>query len=203
MARFGVTPYGDPLYRIVFAASRRSLIFGEWPDGRTEARYEPRYAELHNVWILERWLPAAEYAGCDRETWDRTLSILGPYPERGEYELAHVFEACGPVDANLEKLISWIEESRKRSYWENRTALKEHYEQEQKGVRSVQDAMIRNRLSAFLDAPMSGYKGGRGSKTRPIVKTAEELGLPAGNNKFVSLKGKHHGKPAHLTQSHR
>jgi len=194
MGRFGVTPYGENLYRVVFAASRRSCIFGTWPDGRTEARYEPRYAELENVWILERWLPAAEYARCDRETWDRTLSILGPYPERGEYELAHVFEACGPVDANLEKLISWIEESRKRSYSENRTALKKHYEDERAGVRSVQDAMIRNSMSAFLDAPMSGYKGGRGSKTQPIVKTAEELGLPSGDNKFMQLKGKrHHG----------
>ena len=110
LERFGKNPYGDHLYRIVFAPSRRSIVFGEWPDGANEARLIPTYSELGNVWVLERWLSAAEFARCDRATWDATLSILGPYPERGEYEKCHVFALSGPDDANLDKLISWIEE---------------------------------------------------------------------------------------------
>jgi len=188
LARFGLTPYGDPLYRIVFAPSRRSCVFGEWPDGRTEARYERRYPGVGDRWVLERWLPAAEYARCDEATWNLRFSILGPYPARGEYEQCHVFEACGPIDANLEKLIAWIEEGRKRPFSENRAALKDAYELERKGARSTQDAIVRDRMSAFLDRPFSQLStGGRGTKTARFDRAAEALGLPVGRNKFISV----------------
>src|SRR5271166_389493 len=87
MGRFGHNPYSGNMYRIVFAPSRRHLVCGTWPDGSNHASYVKRYGNLGEQWIMERWLPAMEYAKCSKETWDRDFLILGPWPERGEYEL--------------------------------------------------------------------------------------------------------------------
>lgn len=178
MRRFGSNPYGEALYRIVFAPTRRYLVCGEWPDGSNKASYARKYPEVGDQWIMERWLPAAEYAKCTKDFWDRELLILGPWPERGEYEVCHVFETGAPDEVGLEKLIAMIEEGRKRSYFEKRTFHREDAEREAKSISNQQDAMIRNWLPAFGSAPMVGHGGGRGSKTMPIVKSAEELGLP-------------------------
>jgi hypothetical protein len=183
--RFGKTPYNENLYRIVFAPSRFHLIHGLWADGANGARLVPRYRAVGDAWILERWLSADEYAKCSRQKWERDLLILGPWPERGEYDLCHVFEACGPVDANLDKLIMWIEEGRKRSFQDNRDACGAEYEQEDKDIRNTQDATIRNLLPAFGTSPMVGFGGGRGTKGDAIVKSANELKLPMGHNKLT------------------
>jgi hypothetical protein len=89
-----------------------------------------------------------------------------------------------PSEANLEKLISWIEEGRKRSFSENREACQADWDAEQRDISLKSDAIIRNALPSFGIAPMVGRGGGRGTKTRPILKTAQELGLPVGGNKF-------------------
>lgn len=181
MARFGKNPYGENLYRIVFAPSRRMIAYGTWADGSRKARYIPKYPEIGDQWILERWMTPYEYTGRTPEQWKQTLTVLGPYPDRGEYEVSHVFEACGPTDANLTKLISWIEEGRKRSWWENRTACQADSEADEKERKNLREAIIRDSLPAFGTAPLSGYGGGRGTKTAPILKSAEELGLPTTN----------------------
>lgn len=194
MARFGQTPHNENLYRIVFAPSRLHLIGGEWADGSHGFRWVPRYRNVGAQWILERWLSADDYAKCSREKWDRDLLILGPYPSRGEYDLCHVFEACTPGHANLEKLISWIEEGRRRSYQDHLDACRAEYDQETKDSRSKIDAIARNAAQSFPGSPFVsmhiGAKQGRGTKIAPIIRTAEELGLPAGNNKFMQLRGK-------------
>ncbi|MGH9343301.1 MAG: hypothetical protein ACRD3Y_03115 [Bryobacteraceae bacterium] len=195
LGRFGKTPFNENLYRIVFAPSRLHLIGGEWADGSHGFRWVPRYRHVGARWILERWLRAEDYAQCSREKWDRDLLILGPWPARGEYDLCHVFEASTPDQANLEKLISWIEEGRKRRFQEHLDACRSEYDQETKDRRAQMDAIARNAISSFAGAPFvsmhTGAKQGRGSKTAPIVRTANELGLPRGNNKFINLRGKH------------
>lgn len=184
MRKFGLNQYGDALYRIVFAPTRRYLVCGTWPDGSNKAVYSRKYPEVGEQWIMERWLPAAEYAKCTKDFWDRELLILGPWPERGEYEVCHVFETSTPDDASLEKLIAMIEEGRNRSYFEKRTFHREDAEREAKSISNQQDAMIRNWLPAFGAAPMVGFGGGRGSKTMPILKSAEEMGLPTQGGQF-------------------
>jgi len=190
MARFGQNPYGENLYRIVFSASRRHLVCGEWPDGSNKAAYVRRYPAVGDQWIMERWLPAAEYAKMSREQWDREMLILGPYPERGEYEICHVFETCSIEDSNLEKLVAWIEMGRKTSFFETQTFHREDAAREKKAIGDQQEAMIKNWLPAFGTAPISGYGGGRSMKSAPIMKTAEELGLPMQGGQFRTKPGK-------------
>lgn len=188
MERFGNNPYGDPMWRIVFSDSRRFIVSGTWPDGATYASEESLYPQHPQTWILERWLPAAEFAGCLKEAWDRTYPMLGPYPERGDYNLCHAFEVVGPADSNLDKLIMWIEEGRKRSFQEIKDGCQAAIDNEKKATRSTQEAMIRDSLSAHLDFPMVGPHGARGTKTRNFNLTPRDIGLPSGGNKFVSTR---------------
>jgi hypothetical protein len=185
MARFGQNPYGDNLYRIVFAPSRCNLAGGV--EGQSY-RWVPTYRSLGEAWVMERWLPAEEFAKCSRAKWDRDLLILGPWPERGEFAHCHTFEACGPVDANLDKLVAWIEAGRQRSFSENLTACRDEYERDTRERRSKMDAIIRNALPSFGTSAFVGSHGQRGTKTAPVVRTANELQLPTGNNKFVTLR---------------
>ena len=137
-----------------------------------------------------------------RSKWDSMVDprsgwiLNGPYPERGEYYHAHTF-TCPIVDANLDKLISWIEEGQKRSFQENRDACQQEYDAETKDRQGRVDAIVRNALPAYLDrAFVSGSGAKRGTKTRPVILSAEEVRLPngqpapIGNNKFVTMPGR-------------
>ena len=137
-----------------------------------------KHKSVGNVWIMERWLPAAEYAKCTREAWDRALLNLGPYPDRGEYEVCHVFEACGPTDANIEKLVKWVEASREVRAYDTKVWHQNDAEREKKETQTLAQDMIRNKLPAYGGRAIASSRVARSFKTRPILKTAEELGLP-------------------------
>lgn len=195
MGRFGKNPYGENLYRIVYSDSRRNLVGGLWNDGTKGYRWAPTYDQIRGKWVLERWLAADEFAGCSRESWDSTLVdpnsgylLLGPYPFRGEYQHCHTFETCDPLNANLDKLISWIEEGRRRRFTEHRAACQKSYEDEAKSRRGNMDALIGNALPAYGTRPfISGTGVSRGTKTDyPLRRRAEELGLPVGHNKLTT-----------------
>ncbi len=172
MRRFGITPAGESLYRIVFAPSRRYLVVGDVAEWRVLHRH------LGPVWIMERWLPAEQFAKCTKDEWDRDMLALGPWPEKGEYELCHVFDTAPPADASIETLITWIEYGRGIPFADTLRFQRSDAEKEKLATRATAEAMIRNRLPAFGSVPMVGFHGGRGSKTARIIRTAEELGLP-------------------------
>jgi hypothetical protein len=178
MRRFGLTPQSEPLYRIVFAPSRRYLVVGEWPDGSDCAHWVVKHKNVGNVWIMERWLPAEQYAKCTREQWDATMLVLGPWPTQGEYELCHVFDTAQPCDANIETLVTWIEAGRNIRFEETRAFHHKQADAELNATRNQAEDLIRNRLPAYGCRPFVGGRVHRGSKTYQPLKTAEELGLP-------------------------
>lgn len=178
MARYGQNQYGENLYRIVFAPSRRHIVYGTWADGSRQASYIPTYPHVGNSWVLERWLTPFKYTRCTADQWNETMTILGPYPERGEYECCHVFDAVGIADSNLDHLICWIEMGQKYSFSENRVACQKNVDDDEKERKRIRLDMIGDRLRAFGTGPLSGYGGGRNTKTYPIMRSAEELGLP-------------------------
>ena len=195
MAKYGQNPYGDNLYRIVSTASRRNLVGGTWGDnGATEYRWKRTYAYISEPWVMERW----DTCRMTRARWDAMVDpqsgwlLNGPYPDRGEYYWCHTF-TCGIVDANLDKLVSWIEAGQKRTYQENQDACRQEYDAETAERKGRMNDIILNALPAFLDSPMVGFGGGRGTKTAPIILGARDVRLPRGRkapvgvNKFVTV----------------
>ena len=182
MARFGQTPYGDNRYRIVFAPSRRYLVIGDWEGtGQSYAQWVRKYKALGDIWIMERWRPAEEWA--TRAEWDLNYaSSLGPYPERGEYDFCHGFELSGPSDANLDLLVSMIEYCRTIPLARTRAHIQGEEDALQKAKRNQIDDMIRNRLPAFGCRPVFSRALNRGTekvhKNVNLRYTAQEVGMP-------------------------
>lgn len=196
MARFGQNPYGENLYRIVLGRSRR--ILGSKMDGvfKWVHAYGP---EFDNQWILERWKSGFEITQMSPQAWNRSMQadVLGPYPDRGDYSRCEVQLSCSPVEANLVKLISWIEESRKRQMSasgpaENATALRDAYEAEKKAKFQKSYDVAYDACSSFLNNPFVSTSGSarsakRGTKTQDFGRTANDLGLPTKSGSTFSF----------------
>ena len=78
------------------------------------------------------------------------------------------------VDANLDKLISWITEGRNRSLQEIGDACRAEYDAETKATGAEIGARIRNCLPAFGTVAISG-RVSRGTKTGALKRSAEEM----------------------------
>ena len=178
MKRFGVNPHGEAMYRIVYAPTRRYLVAGTWPDGSTKASWAQLYGQLGDVWVMERWESGEDFAKCSREKWDCEYSVLGPWPDKGEYRLCHDFAGVVPSELSIEKLVGMIEMGLRTPFGATRAHQQAEMEAETRATDSQKDAMIRNWLPAFGTNPMVGHGGGRGSKTAKELKSAQELGLP-------------------------
>ena len=189
MSKFGMNPYGEPTYRIVFAKSLRELICGQWGDGYNGARWVVKHEEYtrrfdkmlgqwigKDCWILEQWQPPQ----VSREVWDLNFLILGPYPSQGDYEFVHAFLEAPPTASQVEKLITWSRYGRERYSVSELTNYRrgQLIAQEKQRDATTED-MIRNRLPAFGHLPMAAHGGSRGDKTWRPLKTAQELGLPS------------------------
>jgi hypothetical protein len=95
LKKFGLNPYGQPNFRVVWGPSRQKLIGGFWEDnGHHEYRRTVKYS-LDPKWVLERWRPASIYG--DPKTWETQTTTpdgffgIGPFPAHGEYESVQAF----------------------------------------------------------------------------------------------------------------
>lgn len=171
LARFGNNPHGEPRFRIVFAPSRRNL--GAVPG--ESFSWVNTYA-LGPAWVLEKWLDPFAFAKCSRESWDiRLAAMLGPYPTRGEYQHCHTF-TCAIDDANLDKLIAWINEGQNRRWNEVHDACIASYEYQRAESRKKANDLIQNALPAFGSTAFVGARGARGSKTVSASRSARGIG---------------------------
>jgi hypothetical protein len=148
----GLNIYGEPFYRAVWSNNRFAWCAGKWEDRDTEgylvrevlaARLVPKYP-VRDRWIIEQWLPAEKYGS--RENWWRdtrewgeegNLPQLGPYPSRGDYELACLIETRDRQFVQLEPYIIedffWqLKLAKMRSYAEGVRQAKEKQEQEKR-----------------------------------------------------------------------
>jgi hypothetical protein len=185
MARFGLNPFGENRFRIILAASRRSLVYGQWNGaGTPRAKWVQTYPHLSatETYVLEEWVDAFTFTGgVTAEQWnsDSQLNILGPYPHRGEYQM------CGntgfdPAQTNIEKLIRLVHASDRYSWSEKLVAARNQATKEEIERKHLRESIIRDALPAFGHAPFSQLSTGRGGapKTSPVIRSANELGLP-------------------------
>jgi hypothetical protein len=95
LSRHGKTPSGLPVYRVVWADSRKSHVI------RAGKRFTlPRYlpdnenpeASATGRWIVEQWMPPEQFVGMTREQYEDFLATFPSaaaeeYPTEGDYEL--------------------------------------------------------------------------------------------------------------------
>lgn len=104
LAEHGLGPHRQPLFRIVWADSRKDTYVH---NGRRAVL--PRYdGDANGKWVMERWLPPEKLLGMTHEQYDAMLSIPGAagmaYPEKGDYELCGIFP--GEVDVTKAHMLA-------------------------------------------------------------------------------------------------
>jgi hypothetical protein len=197
MGRFGLNPYNEPLFRIVFAPSVRMLVGGQFADGFLGYRARPAYRNIGNKWIVEKWLSAYDHTRLTAVEYDvrfrdplTGLSITGPYPERGAWNWCHTFDACDPVNENIDQLIGLLQKAALNDPRANQRAILESMAREE----AAEDAQRYDRCKELL--PAFGIRaaniGGRvkATKSAPLMKSANELGLPIEGHSVMDPKKK-------------
>ncbi len=190
MSAYGKNPFGENMYRCVWAPSRRRIVYGQWPDGSVKSDWTPKYPAVGERFILEKWLPVEKFAGCTREAWERQNSLLGPYPDRGDYEIIFTFDAEAPTDGALRTVIAAAEFGSKITMAENRSFLKQQYEDEEAAKYNELCDRIRSRLPFMGSQAISG-RVSRGTKN---FKPMRRRPLPARPRNVVQVTAGGKGK---------
>lgn len=89
LKQFGQTPWGEDIFRVVWAPRRITMYGGYWNDtGMFEYRMVPRYGKL-KAFVMERWIPARHFGG--PKAWAQATAnpegylSNGPWPRYGVY----------------------------------------------------------------------------------------------------------------------
>ena len=110
LSRHGLNPYGDSVYRVVWADTRKSKVFCKGKFYTLPRYAHGSEAEAGGNWVLEKWQPPEVVVGMNREQYEAFLSrfpdaAAEAYPERGEYELSRIFnEESGPFARNVDEV---------------------------------------------------------------------------------------------------
>jgi hypothetical protein len=170
----GRNRFGEPNFRAVWGWSRLGWIGGKWEDRDPQTnevvretisvRLEPKYLPLDR-WHVERWCPPEMYGS--PQDWQeqtsevidgKTVSALGPYPSRGEYE--HVFTLEGShgefvqlTPAIVEQLSRMIEASRGVDRGAGRESLYRREASAETRYDSFADTILGDSGGAFHGAP--------------------------------------------------
>ena len=173
MGKYGKTPFGDNLYRIVRTDSRRRLVGGEWFGGERMYHWVPAYRNCSAPWILEMWRPEPMSIRQWNELSDPATGwpLFGPYPSRGDYELVFEFD-FGVAADSLDNIIAAVGAKQKRSFQDDRDILAREYDYEQGKFKQDSYEDIRDGMTAFGGAPLSYGRHGRGTKTADIKPCA-------------------------------
>ena len=109
LSRHGLNTYGQSVYRVVWADSRKSKVIC-----RGKMHILPRYAHGDEAsckghWVLEKWAPASVIIGMTRQQYEAMVSTIDgaaaeEYPDQGDWELSRVFnEDSGPFSRHIDE----------------------------------------------------------------------------------------------------
>lgn len=151
MGRFGLNPYGAPMWRIVYADSVKRLIGGRWPDGHEEYRMTKAYTGpgAKGKWVLESWISAFEHTGCTPDEYRIKFQAPNcvttiqsePYPFEGTYVERHIF-AGEPT--GVEELIAKWHRERDIGFAERRRLRQELMEYQAKKTQEEERYRLRD-----------------------------------------------------------
>lgn len=90
LEQFGVNPYGNPNYRIVYAPTKRELRYAFMEDVNKMAwQYQPHLCALAAGphFVLDKWFAPHNWGDSAEWHWSK-----GPYPEFGDYQQVTIFD---------------------------------------------------------------------------------------------------------------
>lgn len=197
MRKYGVNPFDEPMWRVVFAPSVKKIIGGRFADGFTGYRARPAYRHVGPHWVLEKWISAWELTKKTEAQYDEVfkdqktgLYPTGPYPHRGIYHYCETL-SCNPADANFDKLISWINRAKFNNPADNTRALMDTMDRKEKEEQQQRFDKMKDLMPAFgiRAANLGGHV--KATKSAPMMRSANELGLPVRGPKVQEINQCH------------
>lgn len=193
LTRHGVNDFKEPKYRCIWALSRIITI----SNGEKHKTF-PMYAADHLMWpigpfwILEGWQSClAITGGLTEAQWLADPRYVGrEYPSRGDYVHCYTFDVQ-PTSGVVARVISWIEEGRKRRPIENQLAIRAEMEGEDKEKDRIIRDRISNRMIPWAGLDVVGGRFRKNSKTAKQVLTAEQAGLSTSGLATRQMKTKY------------
>lgn len=184
LRHYGETPFGDPLWRCVYAPSVKKLVGGKFPDGFTGYRARPAYRHIGDYWVLEKWISAFDMTHMSESRYNETyqdpqtkLCAAGPYPSRGVYHYCETL-SCTPADTNFDILVALITKAKYNRPQDNMNALMKTMEAKDKADAAERFDRCKELMPAMgiRAANFGGHV--KATKSAPMMRSANELGLP-------------------------
>ena len=203
LKRFGTNPKGEPLFRAVFAPTVYRNVFGQFADGFTGARARKAYANLGNVWVLEKWisgyedtkLTPAEYERYGPRDPQSQMLINGPYPYNGTYNFCWDFKQDSPSLGEIERVIGLIRQGEGKTFDRVRAENRNLDEREEKRAAEERFMRVRERepLYGIRPANFAGRPKSVNHKSQRTPISANELHerkrMPVRRGSVVSMRG--------------
>lgn len=169
---------------MAYAPSVKKIVGGEFKDGFKGYRARPAYRGIGDSWILEKWVSALEFTHQTESRYIETerspitgLFPTGPYPHRGVYCHCETL-ACAPEDANFGTLIALIMKGKYNHPQDNMRALMKTLDDKEKADQQERFDRCKEMLPAFGVRAASYRSHVKPTKSAPMMKSANELGLP-------------------------
>jgi hypothetical protein len=202
LGRFGTSPFGQNLYRMVYAPTVRKLIFGTNSVGVTGAHVRPAYRHLGDVWILEKWISGAqacqmtptEYENYGPRCPQSGMLLEGPYPTRGLYAHCWTFDADtlqNGIEGAIDKIIGLIRAGEGKSLAEIKAGNAELDAKNERTDAANRFLRVRETESCFGIRPASLPGGPRVGNQKSLRNpiTADKTGLPTKRGSVMAMKG--------------
>ncbi len=193
MSRYGLNPYGENLYRLVYAPSVKKMVGGKFSDGYIGYRARPAYRHIGQYWVIEKWISALELTRMDELQYrnayiDKETGLFptGPYPSRGVYYYCETLSG-NPADANIDKLVMWLEHAKHVDPAENQRHLLAELDKADKddAATRLDWAKDKNRAAGIRAANFGGMV--KAQKSYPMEKSAASLGLPSKGPRVMEM----------------
>jgi len=184
MSKYGLNPFGENLYRLVYAPSVKKMVGGKFTDGYIGYRARPAYRHIGQFWVIEKWISALELTRMTEQQYDTVykdketgLYPTGPYPHRGVYHYCETLSG-NPSEANIDKLVSWLEHAKHVDPAQNQRQLLDDLDKADKddAARRWDWAKDKERAAGIRAANFGGMV--KAQKSYPMEKSATSLGLP-------------------------
>lgn len=173
----GLNPFGEAAFRLVWGWSRLDYI---WSRRMQSYDRRPKYVHKTNRWIIESWRPQVytrdQWSAMSRDYMDgMSIELLGPYPNRGDYEYLIAVETghtpkcteplrdmkgdgfceCGGQRYQaltlsiVDELVGMVSESRRMHARANKNFLMDRELKEQRDWSAMADDMINDAGTPF------------------------------------------------------
>lgn len=161
------------------------LVGGRFADGFVGYRPRPAYRNIRAKWIVEKWISAYDHTKLTPEEYELRfrdpatgLCLTGPYPSRGAWNWCHTFDACDPLNENLDQLFGLLLKAERNDPRDNQRAILDSMARQEAAADAQRFDQCKELLPAFgiRAANIGGMV--KVTKSAPLMKSANELGLP-------------------------